>query len=497
MKIIALLLGLMTFSAFAMTGREAWIHSNTRGRVKVLEAYKEFFKNFNSELAPLNETTRMNFSFFQDAWASNMDCIYAGWPSKRVNNLCSSPERNNPDYKNQNCQSGQMQCQPLLFGKGLCVSVASKSERNLAFTNCNKKQTKSAEEIVREIKGDGKEGQLLELLDFADNICKTGQQAGTGMCKRLLAVTDSLRAFKPEGSVTVKPTPDSTTDRNGGTSDGTTPTRTTPPQDTNPEVVRAVDAVENGNKAVSRVNNPEDCEPETEGTPFDREEPRPVNFDYVTSRRGADPAWDDTFIADKEDGLRPTGFEFRNVGPNSIAGNPIDPSQKTERQWRFVSEDGSRRETYLWITDDAGSGYLSQLMDSVILIVPRKMKPSVTAVGDELHVTLTTGEKVIYDKATRLVKGGVLSEGKVDLNPDRFKRKFAPISYSGTGISIRVDKRGEDPRLIPGNATVTQNGKTCQVPARELWNTNADFRYADDRNLVNFLNRKCGNKFSL
>jgi hypothetical protein len=85
----------------------------------------------------------------------------------------------------------------------------------------------------------------------------------------------------------------------------------------------------------------------------------------------------------------------------------------------------------------------------------------------------------------------------VDLNPNRFNRKFAPIKYSGTGISIRVDKRGEDPRLIPGNAVITQNGKTCQVPAKELWTPDSDFRYADDKSLIDFLNKKCANKFSI
>lgn len=481
-----IVLTFLSFSAFGMSGRDAWKYSNMHGKVKVLNAYKTFFSSLNTELSPLNETTRFHFSIIEKAWAADMDCLYAGWPSKRVNNLCSSPQRNNPDYKNENCKSGEMQCQPLLFGKGLCVSVASKKQRNMAFTNCDKKQSKSPEEVVREIKADGKEGQLLELLDLADNICKEGKQAGTGMCTRLLAATEELRHFKPEASLETEDKP----------SDNKSKVPTIIVDETPSVVVNAVEKVNVVNNTISRVNNQEDCVPENEGTPFDREEPRPIVFDYVTSKAGPDPAWELDYIADKTDGLRPTGFSFRNIGPNEVAGSPIDPNEKTERQWKFVNDDGSRRETYIWVTDDAGSGYLSQLMESVILIVPRKMKPSVEAVGDELHVTLTTGEKVIYDKATRLIKGGVLKEGKVDLNPDRFKRKFAPISYSGTGISIRVDKRGEDPRLIPGNAVITQNGKTCQVPAKQLWNE-TDFRFADDKGLVDFLNSKCKSKFSL
>jgi len=250
------------------------------------------------------------------------------------------------------------------------------------------------------------------------------------------------------------------------------------------------------NRTISQADTSYENVSEIDGDPFDREEPRPIDFDYSTYKTGLDPAWDVTYIADKTEGVRESGFQTRMNGPNNIAGAPIDPAEKTERSWKFVNEDGSRRETYIWLTDDAGSGYLSQLMETVILIIPRKMKPAIEAVDDELHVTLTTGEKVIFDKATRLIKGGVLTEGKIDLTPDRFKRKFAPITYSGTGITIRVDKRGEDPRQIPGNATITQNGKTCMLPAPQLWK-NAEFRFSEDRTLVDFLNSKCKNKFSL
>ena len=131
-----------------------------------------------------------------------------------------------------------------------------------------------------------------------------------------------------------------------------------------------------------------------------------------------------------------------------------------------------------------------------MVIIPRKMKPAIIEKGNDLHVTLTTGEKVIYDKKTRQIKAGALKEGKVDLTPDRFKRKPPAVSYTGSGISIRVDVRGSDPRLIKGNAVITQNGKSCQVKASELWNQE-DFRYDDDSKLVEFLNRKCRQKFSL
>lgn len=499
MKFYALLFLFLSNSVFALSGKEAWVHTNMQGKVLLLKEYTAFFaqlqrtETFDKEVVQ-NKLLEMIFS---SAWAAeNMDCIYAGWPSKRIGSSCSSPAKQNPDYQNGSCGLHQLQCQPLLFGKGLCISVAKPKERSLAFTNCQKLSKKTPEALIREIRADGNEKGLFELLDFADRICKEGAQKGTGMCARLTAAVDRLRHFKNEG--TARLAVENPETRSPAVTSATSGLKIA--QQTSTEVSGQPELLQTVNTA-DRVMNAvydKDCEPELVGEPFDREEPRPINVEYTTSRSGPGNIWDNSFVKDKNsEELRPTGFELTNVGPNAIAGDPLDPREKTERKWSFTSEDNSRRETYIWITDDAGSGYLSQLMESVILLVPRKMKPKVETVGEDLIVTLTTGEKVIYDKKTKMIKAGTLREGKIDSNPNRHVRKFAPVTYHGTGISIRVDKRGEDPRLIPGNAVITQNGKTCQVPAKELWHSNTDFKFADDTKLVEFLNKKCGKKFNL
>ena len=208
-------------------------------------------------------------------------------------------------------------------------------------------------------------------------------------------------------------------------------------------------------------------------------------------------AWDATVIPFNM-GTRPVGFEIHMKGPNAMAGNPIDPAESVTRDWRFVSKNGSRRETYISLTDDAGSGKLSQLMESVIVLIPRKGRPHIERVGDQNIVTLTTGEQVVFNALTNTIVSGVLTERPVDLNPDRFKRKFAQVSYTGAGISIRADKRGEEPRLITTTATVTQQGKSCQVPAADLWvNPSTAFKFNNDENLLRYLNTKCPGKFKL
>jgi hypothetical protein len=498
-----------------MTGRDAWKVTNKLGKVKLLTGYQAFFSELSKHEATTYEEWKLRQStmwslFMSEAWATeNMDCIYAGWPSRRVSNLCSSPQRQNPDYDNGSCSSSQMHCQPMMFGKGLCVPVATSQQKSLAFSNCTKKfaaAKRSMEDVVNEIKTDNKEASALELMDFADKICTSGKQSTTPMCVRLKATVDQLRHF----DIKPKPVIEEKKPEEVVKPEETTPVveemKKTEPEVviegekvTNPDekkaLIESVELVTKGIVEVKRDINPIDCPPETTGKPFDREEPRPSNFEYTTTRQGSDPAWDMTFRKElNEEALRPTGFLVTNVGPNEIAGQPLDPEEKVMREWRFVSDDDSQRETYLWMTDDAGSGRLSQLMESVMMIIPRKMKPEIAVVGDDVHVTLPTGEKIVYDKTTKKVKAGVMKEGPVDLNPNRFERKFAAVDYTGTGISIRVDKRGEDPRLIKGDAVVTQNGKTCRIPAGQLWTGDAAFRYHNDNDLVNFLNRKCANK---
>lgn len=481
-----------------MSGRETWVHTNMRGKVELMREYKAFFEKLQ-ETERFSELEVVNTNIFNlliaEAWAdSSMDCIYAGWPSKRVSNLCSSPVRHNPDYQKGSCGGNQLQCQPLLFGKGLCVPVATSQQRNLAFSNCEKKykqKNSSPEALIKEIRADGNEKALFELMDFADKICKEGKQAKTGMCVRLTANVDSLRHFKTATVEVTAPTTKSVREP-AITSPGQTRTPTTTTT-SDPVLVQTVTTA---TQVMDAISYEKDCEPELNGEAYDRDEPRPFDFEYSTARTSPDGSFDYKFLKDKNSSeLRNDGFALSNAGPNNIAGDAIDPREKTERQWTFHSEDDSKRETYLWITDDPGSGYLSDLMETIMVIVPRKMKQKVEVKGDDLHVTLTTGEKVIFDKKTKTIKAGALGEGRLDTNPNKQQRKNASVQYKGTGISIRVDTRGKDPRL-QGQATVTQNGKSCKVPVSVLWNQE-DFRYSDDAKLIQVLNGKCGNKFSL
>lgn len=230
----------------------------------------------------------------------------------------------------------------------------------------------------------------------------------------------------------------------------------------------------------------DDCAPEPTGTPFKRDVPRDYSLgDGFSQQPGG---WENMIYVSNTNAQRESGFLIRNTGTNNIVSNP-----KAERIWRFVTRDNSRRESYLWITDSPGLKN-SDLMDTMMILLPRKMEPSVKAVGDKIIVTLTTGEKVVYDKNSKVIKEGVFRETRVDLNANAAQRKFAGITYSGTGVMIKINQRGKDPRLNAPTATITQSGKSCTVPTSDLWNQSPDmisFKYADDQKLLSFLNTKC------
>lgn len=501
MKIFIVALLFMTTSSWALTGAEAWKHANHHARTNLLKEYQDFFGQYQEEVSEFDEKKVSLMSLlFESAWAASpYNCIYAGWPSLRVNNKCSSPAKHNSDYKNGSCGSNEMQCQPLLFGKGLCAPVSTAAQRSGAYSNCAKQfkdKKRSPESVVKEVTADGNEKVLFELMDFADKICAEGKQASTPMCRRLEAAVSSLRHFAKNLTVQV------TSENTRQPTDVTTVVADTK---TDPAIKEAVVKAEEAATVVAEINSSKaqaNCDPVSEGKPFDRESPRDLEFEYQTTRTASDPSYDNIFVKDRrETDLRPLGFVLKNVGPNSIAGEAIKPGQKTMRDWKFFSEDNSRQETFLWVTDDPASGRTSDLMDSMIMIVPRKMVPTAEAIGDELVVTLTTGEKVVYDKNTKMVKDGVIKEGRLDTSTNRETRKFADLTYSGTGIAIRINHRGEDPRLFSQSATVTQNGKSCTVPTAQLWNRNEQdpsFKFADDANLIKFLNQKCpARKFKL
>ncbi|HEY7218227.1 MAG TPA: hypothetical protein VH985_07515 [Candidatus Binatia bacterium] len=204
------------------------------------------------------------------------------------------------------------------------------------------------------------------------------------------------------------------------------------------------------------------------------------------------------------------GFEFSNHGGNSILA-PRHEAVKNQfftRDFQFRFDERARQDIYLMVSDWMPSRdrvfRLSEIMNRVMLFFPRAILPAIVNNGSQNLVTLPTGEEIAFDADTHEIRGGVLSEAPVDLNPDRQARHFPGIDYRGNGVMVRAEARGTDPRIgttatilarAPGdNCDGATNCRQCQVPARELWDQAgaARFKFATDDEFDRYLQARCG-----
>ncbi len=210
----------------------------------------------------------------------------------------------------------------------------------------------------------------------------------------------------------------------------------------------------------------------------------------------------DYMVSIHEKTNRVVGFTLSNEGPNAIIPHHGEIGEGPDREFGFHFQDRARQNIYINITDSP-TAFLSQRMESYLYFFPRTYLPAIasseTSGSKILSVTLPTGESAQFNAETREIVGGVLQElAPIDLGPDRFKRKFAQFQYHGTGVMIRVDRRGADPRL--GTiATITQGQKSCKIPSALLFNqdehSEVEFLYPSDAGFNELLKKKCGFSF--
>jgi hypothetical protein len=170
--------------------RVSWVKS-LKGLLQEVE------KKDGDQLLTKNELEFLKrFSLLEKAWAdSRYDCFYAGWPSTLVKSggkrLCQSPSKGNTLYQTGSCSSNELQCQPLLFGKSLCVSFSSRKDKQMAFAKCEEKfqkEKKGDYEFLKKLSREEAQ-ELKEISLLAVDICETGKkgvQKESGMCKNLL-----------------------------------------------------------------------------------------------------------------------------------------------------------------------------------------------------------------------------------------------------------------------------------------------------------------------
>jgi hypothetical protein len=204
------------------------------------------------------------------------------------------------------------------------------------------------------------------------------------------------------------------------------------------------------------------------------------------------------------------GFEFSNHGGNRILTPRRDAAknQLFTRDFQFRFDERARQDIHLLVADWAPSRdrtfRLSEIMNSLLVFLPRSFLPAIVHSRGRNIVTLPTGEEVEFDSSSHEILAGVLSESPVDLNPDRAARKFPGVEYLGKGVMIRADARGTDPRI--GTTAVITTGippegcaqgsdcARCRVPAKDLWDQTGAvrFKFTTDREFDSFLYERCG-----
>lgn len=231
--------------------------------------------------------------------------------------------------------------------------------------------------------------------------------------------------------------------------------------------------------------------------PFERDSSRIERPSYMASNNRQSAAYTVIELGDELDNLFHYGFSFDNMGPNDIVTTTPEGIEYASRDFTFITEDKAKRETYLWVTDNNGSGRISDLFESIIVFLPRENQMHIEELATELLVTLTTGEEVRFSKKSKMIIGGVMKEEPVDFNPDRAQRKFARLTYSGKGLMIRVDTRGNDPRINTTAQIIKGNLPVCKIPSKVFWTQDGFplFRFVSDEEAYQKIKEHCGSQY--
>lgn len=183
-------------------------------------------------------------------------------------------------------------------------------------------------------------------------------------------------------------------------------------------------------------------------------------------------------------------FLVRNSGPNAM----VDKKDGlTSRVFNFRTEDNALSDAHLEINDIRMSN--SGTNDAKIyrlMFFPRSQLPSAKLLADKIELTLPNKEKVLFDKKTKQIIGGVLSEKKLNTNFSQSLNENS-VNYTGTGVVIKLDV------VKAGKAIITKGSATCKVDSADLWYEDAKTKrtifkeqYATDEGLNKYIQKECG-----
>lgn len=188
------------------------------------------------------------------------------------------------------------------------------------------------------------------------------------------------------------------------------------------------------------------------------------------------------------------GFKSKNRHPYTSKVSSPYRRGKVLRTVDMISRNEALNETYLHVIDFAG-GPDSHDPKSVIYLFPRVEIPSISQSGDQIQLTLPTGEMAYIDADTGAITGGALKEGPLDLNRNYKNRRSPNVHYTGDYVSVRLTHSYEEPTIAGRTATVSQKENTCELPRSTLFGRNGKLLTKSDEEFLAVINAECQERF--
>jgi hypothetical protein len=186
------------------------------------------------------------------------------------------------------------------------------------------------------------------------------------------------------------------------------------------------------------------------------------------------------------------GFTIDNVGHNRIVNT--DKLENASRSFQFEYVEQARQNLQLIIEDASGSEEVEG-RHTFFMFFPRKQLHTVEQLTGTLNVTLPTGEKVIFQRASKEIVEGVLNEAPLAQGqvPDvKYRGQGLVLKALGPTLAPQLSQAGAEDVIIFNAAT----GQRCKRPKTDFWEqldvTPIEFRFAKDDEFERYLKAKCG-----
>lgn len=203
-------------------------------------------------------------------------------------------------------------------------------------------------------------------------------------------------------------------------------------------------------------------------------------------------------------------FSLENMGDNRIVNS--GRFKYSQRVFDFTYPEQARQNLALEV-DDIPNEIVSHTMHSIFMLFPRKYLPTIEQKKNTFDVTLPTGEKMIFNRESKEIVGGVFTEGPLDNSTNRHKRHYPDLQYQGRGVILRVNARGQSPQLGQFENTKIDmdygkngsldvliingtTGEKCRRPKSDFWEpidvNPIEFKYPSDEEFDIYLRTNCG-----